>query len=370
MEALNEGLSRCRGRYLHIMENDFIYLDGWDRYVLDRFRRLPNLGQLSILRGPAWLLGAKHEGLVILSRANVGSASVIPCQVIFEHGIRFETRKATVSTTGMCHFSAKIRALELLIAWPDKELAINVGHQSAEFARDPDYYIRNYRMKLFTRTRLGNLLAPTLPRPLRRNAANAPPGAAFAERLSAQAPPTARPSAAARQRVAIHLEIEPAHFLDAPADRVGDLLRLERGRGGILLQLGHVQRPVVARREPRDEIVEAFQATHQSELVQRCDRGPHGLVGPCPHVLDLPTAQVGQERVGESPAARRVDELSQLLINPVVGARFVAAEEVVREPSRHRVAKNGDEVPLVPERSIRRLAEPKVPADVAQATLA
>ena len=55
-------------------------------------------------------------------------------------------------------FSAKIRALGLLIAWPDRELAINVGHQPAEFARDPDYYIRNYRLKLFTRARLGNLL--------------------------------------------------------------------------------------------------------------------------------------------------------------------------------------------------------------------
>lgn len=158
VEALNEALSRCRGPYLHIMENDFIYLDGWDRYVLDRFRRLPSLGQLSILRGPAMLLGAKHEGLVILSRANVGGASVIPRQVFFEHGVRFESPEGDGFYNWDVHFSAKIRALQLLIAWPDKDLAINVGHQSAEFARDPDYYIRNYRMKLFTPARLGNLL--------------------------------------------------------------------------------------------------------------------------------------------------------------------------------------------------------------------
>jgi glycosyltransferase involved in cell wall biosynthesis len=156
--ALNEGLSRCRGLYLHIMENDMVYLDGWDRYVLDRFRRLPDLGQLSILRGPAWLLGAKHGGLVILSRANVGSSSVIPRQVFFEHGIRFESPRRDGFYNWDVPFSAKIRDLGLLIAWPDKDLAINVGHQPAEFARDPDYYIRNYRLKLFTRARLGNLL--------------------------------------------------------------------------------------------------------------------------------------------------------------------------------------------------------------------
>jgi glycosyltransferase involved in cell wall biosynthesis len=156
--ALNEALARCRGRYLHVMENDLIYLDGWDRYVLDRFRRLPDLGQLAVLRGPPSLLGPVHEGLVIVSRANVGCASVFPREIFFQHGIRFESsvRGGYYDRDGP--FSAKIRALGLLVAWPDRELAINVGHRREEFARDPDYYIRNYRLKLFTRARLRNEL--------------------------------------------------------------------------------------------------------------------------------------------------------------------------------------------------------------------
>jgi glycosyltransferase involved in cell wall biosynthesis len=158
VEALNETLARCRGRYLHIMENDCIYLDGWDRYVLDRLHQLPDLGQLSILRGPPHLLGEKHGGLVILSLANVGCTSVFPRRVFFEHGVRFESPARNAYYGQDVPFSAKIRALGLLIAWPDKEIALNVGHRPEEFARDPDYYIRNYRLKLFTRERLRNEL--------------------------------------------------------------------------------------------------------------------------------------------------------------------------------------------------------------------
>jgi glycosyltransferase involved in cell wall biosynthesis len=156
--ALNEALARCRGRYLHIMENDHLYLDGWDRYVLERFRRLPDLGQLAMSQGPPVLRGAAHAGLVILSRANVGCTSVFPREVFFQHGIRFESsvRGGYYDRDGP--FSMKIRQLGLLIAWSDEELAINLGHSPEEFARDPDYYIRGYRLKLFTRTRLRNQL--------------------------------------------------------------------------------------------------------------------------------------------------------------------------------------------------------------------
>ena len=157
--ALNEALALCRGRYLHIMENDCIYLDGWDRYILGRFRRLPQLGQLAILRGPPALHGASYKGLVILSRANVGCASVFPREVFFQHGIRFESsvRGGYYDRDGP--FSEKIRRVGLLIAWPDEELAVNIGHSPEEFARDPDYYIRGYQLKLFTRARLRNQLS-------------------------------------------------------------------------------------------------------------------------------------------------------------------------------------------------------------------
>jgi len=156
--ALNESLTLCRGRYLHIMENDFYYLDGWDRYILERFHRLPRLGQLALVKGPPALRGEIYQGLVILSRANVGCTSVFPREIFFEHDIRFESSVRGGYYVNDSRFSEKIRQVGLLIAWPDEEMAINVGHTAEEFARDPDYYIRNYRLKLFTPGRLQSQL--------------------------------------------------------------------------------------------------------------------------------------------------------------------------------------------------------------------
>ncbi len=51
-------------------------------------------------------------------------------------------------------FSLSIKETGRLVAWPDKQIAINVGHMQEEFARNPDYYLRNYWYKLLNSIRM------------------------------------------------------------------------------------------------------------------------------------------------------------------------------------------------------------------------
>ncbi len=48
-EAINAGIERCRGRYVHVSENDMEYLPGWDRTLLAKLQAFPGLGQISPL---------------------------------------------------------------------------------------------------------------------------------------------------------------------------------------------------------------------------------------------------------------------------------------------------------------------------------
>src|SRR5262245_65332810 len=85
--ALNRVLAFCTGRYLHIMENDYVYAPGWDRYVLDRFARIPKLGQLGARRPSPHARGPYQEGLVFLARDNVCTTFILRREIFFELGV-------------------------------------------------------------------------------------------------------------------------------------------------------------------------------------------------------------------------------------------------------------------------------------------
>jgi glycosyltransferase involved in cell wall biosynthesis len=151
--ALNEALGRCNGRLLHIMENDYVYAAGWDRYVLDRFARLPALGQLGVVPGLPRMRGEHRDGLVYVARDNVCTTSVLRRE-IFETGIRVRGHYLGNSYPNDYDLSAQIRAAGWLVAWSDVELARHVGIEDEEFRRDPGYYVRDYALKLFSGSRL------------------------------------------------------------------------------------------------------------------------------------------------------------------------------------------------------------------------
>ncbi len=152
--ALNRTLERCRGRYLHIMENDYEYLPGWDRYVLDRFARVPGLGQIGATRPRPHARGPHHEGLVFLARDNVCTTSVLRREVFFGSGVRLTGHYLRRCYPNDHALSGQVRRAGWLVAWPDVDLARNLGHEVEEFHRDPDYYLRDYALKLLSPSRI------------------------------------------------------------------------------------------------------------------------------------------------------------------------------------------------------------------------
>ena len=145
--ALNKALATCKGKYLHVMENDYIYLEGWDKYVLNCFQEIANLGQLCICSAARRLIGEHHRNLVYLSTANVVSSSVFPRTIFFDYRLRWQNiYKATMPDDTA--FSSAVKKAGFLVAWPDKPITKAVGFSREEFKRDPDYYIRNYRQKV------------------------------------------------------------------------------------------------------------------------------------------------------------------------------------------------------------------------------
>jgi len=156
--ALNEGLSRCAGRYLHIMENDYEYRPGWDHYVLDRFERIPTLGQIALFEGGPHFRAGSHEGLVWIARENVVTASVLRRRLFFEQRVRVHGHYLGKRYPNDHDLSRQVREAGWLVAWPDRELARHVGIEAEEQARDPGYYVRDYALKLFSLGRLrGNV---------------------------------------------------------------------------------------------------------------------------------------------------------------------------------------------------------------------
>lgn len=156
--ALNEALARCSGRYLHIMENDYEYQPGWDREVLERFERIPRLGQLALFEGKPRFHAGDHEGQVWIARQNVCTTSVLRRELFFEAGIRVHGHYLGNRYPNDHDLSMQVRNAGWLVAWPTRDLARNLGFEREEYGRDPDYYIRNYALKLLSLSRLrGNL---------------------------------------------------------------------------------------------------------------------------------------------------------------------------------------------------------------------
>jgi len=145
--GLNKGLATCTGTYLHVMENDYIYFDGWDKYVLNCFNEITDLGQLCICTGAPQLIGEHLRNLVYRSTGNVVSSSVFQRTIFFDHRIRWQNIYEG-SMPDDEEFSRAVKKAGFLVAWPDRPIAEAVGFSPEELKRNPNYYIRSYRQKL------------------------------------------------------------------------------------------------------------------------------------------------------------------------------------------------------------------------------
>lgn len=102
-EALNIGIERSRGRYVHVSENDIEYLPGWDQTLLAKLRTFPNLGQLSpyspfpqAAEGEIWAdkpaqPWSKDGMSIYVADKNLTTTRVVPREV-YERGVRWEAR--------------------------------------------------------------------------------------------------------------------------------------------------------------------------------------------------------------------------------------------------------------------------------------
>jgi len=152
-QALNDALQKTRGEFLMVLENDYLMLPGWDEYALTCFHSLPGLGQLSICTPAAFMIAPEHNDLVKLAKKNVVTSSIFPRHVFFEKKVRFLTRNfGRARVPDDSNFSQQIRALGLKVAWPARNMAISMGFDRREYARDPNYYLHYYCARILDKT--------------------------------------------------------------------------------------------------------------------------------------------------------------------------------------------------------------------------
>jgi glycosyltransferase involved in cell wall biosynthesis len=158
-EALNLGIAKARGRYIHVSENDIEYLPGWDAELLSKFAAFSRLGQLSpfspsyqVERGEIWVDKpasplVRAGRTIYLAHENIGSTCMFP-RDIWERGVRWKTYgSGSVRFPADGHFSADVKSLGYQVAWNDRYVAINWGHNIEEMTRRLPYYLANYRAK-------------------------------------------------------------------------------------------------------------------------------------------------------------------------------------------------------------------------------
>jgi len=154
----NEAFSIVHGEYVHLTENDQLFLPGWSEHLRRSFETFDDLGQLSFFADvptdlEAW--GPKPStlrfkaGLVLYeAKYNLTTSAAIRASIIFEKGVR------VTNLDGLAYkfpadgkLSADIKAAGYWCAWSDRYYVRNLGHETAEFEAHPDYYAANYASK-------------------------------------------------------------------------------------------------------------------------------------------------------------------------------------------------------------------------------
>jgi len=159
-KAIDGGLDRLSGRYLHVSENDVEYLPGWDTTLLAKFAAFPKLGQLSPFApeplrergevGP----GQRTEPVgddsarICLASRGVGTTCVVRRDVR-DAGLRWRNVRSGGDWRWPddLAYSKAVKALGYWVAWNDVAVAVSLGHTVGEWSRDPGYYLDGYRHK-------------------------------------------------------------------------------------------------------------------------------------------------------------------------------------------------------------------------------
>ncbi|WP_171016834.1 glycosyltransferase family 2 protein [Pseudalkalibacillus caeni] len=144
-------------KFVHFSENDVEYLPGWDLDLISKFASFPELGQLSPFspypekgKGEVWTPKRARkvcrENKTVYMARTVGTTCVVRKEII-QNGLRWRTHRRGFLLPKDRHFSIQIKKLGWRVAWNDRYVATNWGHNIKSFQENPDYYVQNYNSK-------------------------------------------------------------------------------------------------------------------------------------------------------------------------------------------------------------------------------
>jgi len=158
-ESLNLLLDDSSAPFLHFSENDLEYRRGWDLDLLSKFDAFPDLGQLSVFsaepESAAGEIGPRHDAMrmerdgrrVWRAAHNVGTSSVVRREVA-DVGVRWHNLEAQgLRWPDDGRFSTDVKAAGYLVAWNDRHVVTNWGHNVAEWSRRIGYYLADFGSK-------------------------------------------------------------------------------------------------------------------------------------------------------------------------------------------------------------------------------
>ncbi len=157
-DALNIGLNKSGGRYLHISENDIEYFDGWDKMAVDLFEAFPKLGQLSpfgsiseddsVLDNHPALLRHSQGRILYEAKRNVTTTCFLRRE-LFDKGLRVHN---PTNTTDVLYpndglLSKHVKKMGYMVAWSPHFPVKDHGHTITEYEGRREYYHKTFDQK-------------------------------------------------------------------------------------------------------------------------------------------------------------------------------------------------------------------------------
>lgn len=165
--AFNEAIETAQlndYRFVHFSENDIEYLTGWDQALIGKLETFKDVGQISpfspfpprelgdFARDKKAILTTRNDQKIYVTKSNVGSTCIVKREII-ENGLRWKNIETNQGfrfpNDGL--FSKEIKRLGYLIAYNDKYVVNNWGHNIYELEKDLEYYIKNHQAKSLDR---------------------------------------------------------------------------------------------------------------------------------------------------------------------------------------------------------------------------
>lgn len=148
--------------YIHFSENDIEFLKNWDTILIKKLELFSEVGQISPFspfpqshKGEfSWkklaTISTKKNQSIYIAKNNVGTSSIVRRKII-QQGIKWTNinTKQGFKFPNDGQFSRNIKKLGWKVAFNDKYVVTNWGHNINEISNNLNYYIKNHKSKSF-----------------------------------------------------------------------------------------------------------------------------------------------------------------------------------------------------------------------------